>query len=141
MANNPPISNTQSLAQTVVMSGAGGQSNPSMDALIQLLTRKLSAEQDAEDLATSQAKAAQKANADSLMQAQKVLEAQQANCTHTKPGTNRTALAGQKTPSGPSRKSPSTYSPTCPSSAGRTKENPWQLPRHLKTLSTTSNPT
>tara|TARA_R110000868_G_scaffold153995_1_gene379981 strand:+ start:1183 stop:1602 length:420 start_codon:yes stop_codon:yes gene_type:complete len=97
MANNPPISNTQSLAQTVVMSGAGGQSNPSMDALIQLLTRKLSAEQDAEDLATSQAKAAQKANADSLMQAQKVLEAQQANCTHTKPGTNRTALAGQKT--------------------------------------------
>lgn len=98
MANNNQNSSTSQLAQTVVMANqnAGG-ANPGMDALIKLLTKKLAAEQEAEDAALAQAQAARRANAEALMEGQRQIEATQANCTHTKPGTNRTALAGQKT--------------------------------------------
>lgn len=100
MANNSQQQNlnTRDLAQIATVAAAQtGAPTPELSALIALLTKKLSAEISEEEQKLAQARAAQLANANTLAEAQKVQENIQANCTHTKPGTNRTALAGQKT--------------------------------------------
>lgn len=90
--------NGSELAQVIAAAASQGSSNsPALNELIEKLNRKLGRELDDEEEKRSQQIAARKANAEFMVEAHRLEVARQSSCTHTKPGTNRTALGGQKT--------------------------------------------
>lgn len=96
MAHQNDKLKTQDIAQLVTMV-PNQSNNPEMQALIGLLTQKLSREISKENEDLELREKARRANAEYLIQVAEAEKAAQAACTHQKPRGFGTALAGQKT--------------------------------------------